>query len=393
MTEIQNTFINILKSYIWDETIVLPYDTDFSELFNLSKIHEVTGIVAAVGRKCGYLVPADIIKKFDASLVASVFYSADCDSVYAEVSSALAEKSIKNIAVKGPVIKRYYPDPDLRTMGDIDLVIHKDDMANARKVVESLGFEIEECGVDEYKYIRNKSCVELHEDLTSKDFGNNVDYKEEMQKIFDNIKNPDEFSQELTDEFHLVYMILHIASHLVGRGCGVRQLMDIALLLKKTDIDMDIVWRELESLKLTRLAHNIFYLCNVWFGVKCDEYVADSKLYETLSDYIILGGVFGDGEDRENNGTLRESYRKSTLGFLFARAFPPIAYMRASIGWFREKPAFLLPIAWVYRWIRSYTDHSSKINEYLKKAVVTGDETTAKELEMLRELGFYENKK
>lgn len=389
MTETQSIFISILGGYIHNRPVNLPVDTDFNGIFELSKMHSTVGIFAAMSRKNNFPVSPELSKTLEGYFLSTVSQSVLWDRLYTEVSEALAAKNITNIAVKGPIVKRYYPDPDLRTMGDIDLVIHKDNISLALDVMKSLGFE--ECvgSVDEYKFERNNMCIELHEDLTSADFGTGIDYKEEMQYIFGYVKNPDTHIQELTDDCHLVYLILHIAHHLLDSGCGVRQILDIALTLKHCHIDIESVLNKFESFKLTELAHLIFYLCDKWFDVKCEDYDIDTELYEFMSEHILSGGVFGFDAQRDDNKYVRDSMQQNKFRFILSRAFPGEKQMRASIVWFRNKPIFLLPLAWIYRWIKSYSDHPDIIKRYLKKSVITGDETIEKEYEMLKKLGFY----
>jgi hypothetical protein len=391
MIDKNKIFLNILKSYINNERLCIDDYADWDGLFIVAKIHDLLGIVAAMDAKYHFIKDKSVAQKFRQYMIVSVKYSVLFETVYREVSLALANEKIKNIVVKGPIVKRYYPDTDLRTMGDIDLVIHKDDMPKAKKVMLQLGFEECESGsIDEWKFERNNVPVELHEDLTSEDFGTGVDYKQEMQYIFNNVKNLDEYIQELTDECHLVYLIVHIAQHLLSAGCGVRQILDIALVLKNCDIDMVEVYTTLDRLKLTDLAHTIFYLCNVWFGVKCEDYVIDENLYETISEYILSGGVFGFAADREANKQLRNSMQeKSKLKIIFKYAFPPVEEMRAYVVWFRNKPSCLLPIAWIYRWIKHFgIEHPEKVKSFFVKAV---DKQVEKEYEMLKKLGFYQN--
>lgn len=392
MTKLQNIFIEVLKAYIQNEPISLSEDTDFEGLFELAKIHSVTGIFAAMNRKNKFPMTDELSKKFDTYMMAAISQSIRWDMLYTQVSKALAEENIKNIVVKGPVVKKYYPDPDLRTMGDIDIVVHKDNMPKAHEIMKKLGFHICESGIDEYKFKRNNMYIELHEDLTSTDFGTGVDYKSEMQYIFNCVKNPDEYIQELTDECHMVYLILHIANHLFNSGCGVRQILDIALVLKHCNIDINNVLEKFNSFKLTELAHVVFYLCDKWFGIKCEDYTIDNDLYEYMSDHILEGGVFGFAANREDNKTIRDSIReKNKLKFLIKKAFPPINQMRAQTLWFQNKPAVLLPVAWVYRWFNSYKNHPNRIKQYLKKSVVEDDEKIIKEYEMLKKIGFYQN--
>lgn len=385
------SLIEIMNIYINNSSDTINYH-NFNNLLELAKIHDILGILAAVNRKKNMESNLEYNNILETCFFSSIRYSAMWDKLYCEISSALANNKIKNIVVKGPIVKKYYPDPDLRTMGDIDLVIHKTDMPKAIKVMESLGFVCEEGCVDEYKFMRKGLCVELHEDLTSKDFGTGVDYKREMQSLFDYVKNPNEYIQELTDEYHLIYLLLHIAQHLISSGCGVRQIMDIAVTIKNVKIDYDFLWKELDRLKLTDFAHCIFYLCNRWFDIKCDDYVMDEAIYEALSKHIIEGGVFGYVVDRQNNLIMRESLYGSKFKTFTKRVFPDVRETRSKVIWFRNKPAFLLPVAWVYRWIDMCRENPQRVKTYFKSLVNKTDNNISEEYKMLQALGFYKSK-
>lgn len=389
MNDSEKVFISILKNYIANHSISVN-NVDYSELFHLAQIHSVTGILAAMDRKYSLGFPDEYARQLDASMYSSVSMSVMWDKMYSEISLALASKKIKNIVVKGPVVKRYYPDPDLRTMGDIDLIIHKKDMPLAVEVMSSLGFICEEGCIDEYKFMRKNICVELHEDLTSKDFGTGVDYKAEMQSLFDNVKNPDEYIQELTDEYNLIYLLLHAAQHLISEGCGVRQIMDIAVTLKNADIDYNFLWRELDRLKLTDFAHCIFYLCRRWFDVNVDDHIIDDEIYEALSKHILEGGVFGFAADRQNNLIMRESiYNGNKIHSLLKRVFPNKAEACSKVMWFRNKPSILLPAAWVYRWYDMCKKNPQRVKDYFKTLGNKTDNKISEEYKMLQAMGFY----
>ena len=390
MTDTQKIFINMLHAYIHDRPMTLIEGSDFEGLFKLADMHSVIGIYAAMNRKNKFPMSQEMAKKLDSYMLATVSQSVMWDTLYKEVSEKLANKGIINIVVKGPVIKKFYPDPDLRTMGDIDLVVHKNDIPLACKTMLEIGFR--ECTntVDEFKFVRNNMTVEIHEDLTSEDFGTGVDYKKEMQYIFSCTKKTDSYVRELTDDCHLVYQILHIAHHLFSAGCGIRQILDVALTIKHCDIDIKSVLEKFDVFRLTELAHMIFYLCDKWFEVNVEDYEIDQELYNYVADHILSGGVFGFAAGREKNQSVRDSMRHSRIKFFLVNAFPNINIMRSYVIWFRNKPSILLPIAWVYRWITSYKDHSDRINYYIKKSI-TGDKQIKKEYEMLKKLGFYKD--
>lgn len=390
MNNNQQYFISILSNYINDNPVNVQYDINYTELFYLAQIHSVTGILSAMNRKYDLGFPDEYVKRMNTCMYSSVSMSVMWDKIYSEISATLSNNKIKNIVVKGPVVKRYYPDPDLRTMGDIDLIVHRNDMPRAIKIMKSLGFECEEGCVDEYKFMRKGICVELHEDLTSKDFGTGIDYKAAMQGLFDNVKNSGEYIQELKDEYHLIYLLLHIAQHLISEGCGVRQIMDIALILKNNCIDFNELWEELDRLKLTDFAHCIFYLCSKWFDVKIDDFVMDEEVYAVLSNHIITGGVFGHAIDRQNNLIMRENlYNGNKIHSLLKRIFPNVSEARSKVIWFRNKPTILLPAAWVYRWYDMCKKNPQRVKNYFMLVSNKTDNKISEEYKMLQAMGFY----
>ncbi len=390
----KSDFLALLSDYINERNVCsIDRKVDYEQIYHIAEIHSLLGILASISNKYSLAFPNELTKKLNVYLAASVIQSVKWDNLYVELTNAFEKENIRNIIVKGPVVKRYYPEPDLRSMGDLDFVIKCEDIIRAQQVMKSCGFVAEEGCVDEYKFIRNALCVELHEDLTSKDFGTGIDYKKEMQFIFDSVKDKRTISQELTDECHLLYLILHIAQHLISEGCGIRQILDVALFVKNSDISMDKAWILLKKFNLDDLAHNIFYLCNKWFDVKCDEYTAPDDLYQILTDYIVDGGTFGFNVNRENNLLYREGLQKgSKIKVLFSRVFPGKEEARSKVIWYRNKPGWLLPVAWVFRWIDLCKSNPKRVKEYFNSLFKNKSDVTEKEYSMLKQLGFYRDK-
>ena len=151
------------------------------------------------------------------------------------------------------------------------------------------------------------------------------------------------------------------------------------------------MWAELDRLKLTDFAHCIFYLCNRWFDIKCDDYIMDEAVYEALSKHIIEGGVFGYAVDRQNNLIMRESLYGSKFKTFIKRVFPNVSEARSKVIWFRNKPAFLLPVAWVYRWMDMCRENPQRVKKYFKSLFSPNNEVSD-EYKMLQVLGFYKSK-
>jgi hypothetical protein len=65
------------------------------------------------------------------------------DYEYTEMHSILAEAGIPYVSLKGVASASYYPEPELRMMGDVDFLVRREDVARTGRLLESSGFERE----------------------------------------------------------------------------------------------------------------------------------------------------------------------------------------------------------------------------------------------------------
>ena len=382
-------FIYMISCYINGITIELDDKVNKSEIIRLFEIHQITGILASLNKNNVLQLNNEQFKKVSNYIGFSVLNSVKYENLYNYVSKTLEAKEITNIGVKGISIKKFYPEPDLRTMTDIDIVINKSQIKKAKNILLEKGFVECVSGVDEIKLEKSGLYVELHEDLTSDDFKNGIDYKLEMQYIFENTVDKSLYIKELKPECHLVYLILHIAHHLFYSGCGIRQILDIALLIKSNNIHINSIQGKLDDLKLSTLGDYIFFMCYKWFEIGDEINVYDLELFETLSEYIINGGVFGFDENRESNTLIREQYQSNIIVANLKNFFPSSDIMKSKILWYRSKPVIFLPFAWIYYWGSLIKHKPKKIIDYFKYSVVKSEDAS-KEYLMLKKLGFYD---
>lgn len=52
----------------------------------------------------------------------------------------LKQSGIQVVLLKGVVLKNYYPQADLRTMGDVDILVHEQDLESVHQLLTSLGY-------------------------------------------------------------------------------------------------------------------------------------------------------------------------------------------------------------------------------------------------------------
>ncbi len=265
-----------------------------------------------------------------------------------ELEDRFEKEEIYNLVLKGTVLKKIYPSPEMREMSDIDVMIYDKNLDRAKKVVEEMGFTL-------YKSINHHDIykkppmlvIELHHTLYDKDV-DKIQYeyfKSEKSLI---VKEGKSYALQFNTEDFYVYLIAHMAKHFFETGCGIRNVVDVYYYRKLYEATWDkaIIASELQKCGLTSFENRISNLAQVWLGGhKPDSYSC------MLFDYMIDCGIYGKDENglwgqfaMLNNGNII-NYKSHTKRWYY---FPPLSYMVRDYPWLRKLP-FLLLIAWGIR--------------------------------------------
>lgn len=251
-------------------------------------------------------------------------------------TSALCEHLHKegyNVCVlKGQAVATYYPNPLRRMSGDIDVWVRTDhgSMESDRdKLITFVRSQYPNCEVcyhhADYNIFKDVE-VELHfmptrlynkiadrrlqawlEGEKDNQFGHVIE--------LEGVKTP-----VATDEFNAVFLMLHIAKHILEEGIGLRQLMDYYYLLTTTEnvIDRKKFASLLKSFGMYKIAQAVMYVLQVIFGLSSDKMLCppNEKQGRFLISEIMLSGNFGHYDPRfgehRNETSLHKFIRKQT---------------------------------------------------------------------------------
>lgn len=279
-----------------------------------------------------------------------------------EVHNVLSANNIPYVVLKGVSSSGYYPEPTLRTMGDIDVLVSPEDIFKADNALKSIGFVTKD-SIDNEKHIaykrRDGLVCELHRQI------NGIPQNaagEHIKKYFDNIfaqsKHIKNSNSEciVPDKFHHgIILLLHTATHLTHEGVGLRHLCDWAVYVNSfSDVEFEDLFKlPLKKMGLWRFAVLLTQCCEKYLGCN-KKYLtseSDHKFIDSVMVDILNGGNFGNKDVLRYNQIKYISDRKS--GNVSKKS--PILQLLASINQktknefkFTTKFKILLPIGWLF---------------------------------------------
>ncbi len=245
MNSIAQIAFNCIKLDICEqnEKIVLPQASAqlLIQLYQLSKAHDVVHLIGDALNKSGVFekLPDDmqeneraaIVKvkeNFDKQIFTAVYRYESINYELEQICQALKKANISFIPLKGSVIRRYYPEPWMRTSCDIDILVKETDLSRAVDVLSvSLKYTSgEKTSHDIKMHSENGVHLELHDSLIESDVVGKADIP--LQNVWNYAQRVEQTSQyTLIDEMFYYYHIAHMAKHFIHGGCGIRPFVDL----------------------------------------------------------------------------------------------------------------------------------------------------------------------
>ena len=223
------------------------------------------------------------------------------------VSEKFRQLGFNNCILKGQGIAQFYPDPTLRTPGDIDIWLEggavrildyvKKCFPGCKPTYHHVDFPIKK-GVDieihftpswMYSPIGNRRLQRYFATAASAEFNNST-------------TTPEGTFTTPTQRFNSIYILLHIYRHLFQEGIGLRQLLDYHFVLDKglTPAEKTECTKTLKALGLTRFAAATMYVLKEQFGLEDEKMPVkpDTKRGKFLLNEIMMAGNFGKYDSR-----------------------------------------------------------------------------------------------
>ncbi len=368
MTREQRFLLNSLADFCNGRTTAKPVNpVDFKKLYQEAAGQNLEGLLYGQYKK--WLLQTNEQKAFHQALLDHVFLSANRADLLREIADRFRKAGIFFICMKGAVFRNYYPIPELRSMGDIDIIIRPEDReASDRILREDMGLQriIDNHAV--WTYWTGMFVFEVHDHMFYEHLVNQFDYQAYFDSVWDHTRKEAVFgfsseNMSIPDEnFHFLYLMAHTAKHVINNGSGFRAYLDMVTICsaKGSEMNWDQIRCELEKMGLLEFTKTCFSLCESWFGVQMPlgTVKLENNFYQMITEKSFTDGVFGL-HNTENQGAKAakeithtgKPYLTSSLKLTIQKIFPPYRDMQLIpwYAWVDGKP-WLLPAAWIYRW-------------------------------------------
>lgn len=331
-------------------------EADWKELYAIAKKQALLGVLFHGIRRLPkelapeqkllmqWMVMAEMIRKQNIRLFQ--------DSV--KVCKNFENEGFANCILKGQGNALLYPDPYMRTSGDIDIYL-----SGGRKKIMKYVDQVCPNQVMRYHHVDfpvMKTAIEVH--FTPSYMFCPI-HNRRMQKWFEEVMGeqckhrvslPDGYGKIHVPQvsFNVIYILSHLYRHIFTEGIGLRQLLDYYFVLLKwhTDLtnltdsnkslpqmtlintDLDALRHELKYLGLWKFAGAVMFVMKEVFGLSEDRMIApmDEKEGRFLLDEIMRGGNFGQYDDRMGSkvgeSKIHRYFRMNLRNLRFVKHYP-----------------------------------------------------------------------
>lgn len=373
--------IGALRRAVTGATEELSLDVDWQQLLLLARKHMLLPLLYDGLHRVPQdwqQVPENAKKLLHRAFLQAVHQDVQMESLGCKLKEKLLEAEVPHIFLKGFVLKHDYPEPALRTMCDIDVLVRTEDYPKIDAIAQSLGGTRGHSDGNHRNYSFPGGVeVEFHPNLLHQDVPVGTQINPGWQYADPNEPN------KMTEEGFYLNTVCHLANHFVSGGVGVRFILDVWVnrYLRKPEPDRAAVEKELEKFNLLEFAQKIEALADHWFGQG-----ESTPLLEELGEYILSSGSHGIA-DRAMLNAVSLSPGGNRFSALRKKVFYSRAELEDRFPWCKGKPA-LLPVAWCVRAYRAVTKHGDLIVQWSKGTGKIEKNDVIENQEKLRRFGI-----
>ncbi len=343
---------------------------NWEEIYKEARAHQVHTVIYPIIKEIDPKIGPDekLMSLWSISAISCGIQMISGEVWLGQVIEAFDAVGIKTIVLKGMAINKCYPHPELRTMGDADILVQEDNIEKATKVLESMGYisgkDKKTKHIEFYK--KNAISIELHRLLIDFNFMHlNQSFHDEIWEKTILVNLGLVKINILSWEMQILHICIHMGAHINNGGIGLRQLCDLVTVVeaKRNEINWNIVQDRVIKYGIGNLIYSLFLVCNRLFNMEIplqivNEDVNNNEKLDKFIDDIYAGGNLGNRDIYRTSANIlmanSNKYDELKYKNKFFRAiqilFPnrTIMVKRKRYIYVNKSP-LLLPFGWIHR--------------------------------------------
>lgn len=388
--------LELLAYEIFDQAMDIDASTvDWSAVLAEAQRHKVTALLYPAIRSMDG-VPEAIFNKVCGTAIAVATASEAMLKEQRSILDLLEAHQIPCVVLKGTSVAYLYPHPELRTIGDIDILVEEENLDEACKALQADGFAPSYTAEKHLCLQKGAVWVEMHRMVSV--FPESEKGRFTKQTMTGALRHTQEAEISgvcfpmLSGAYQIIGLLAHMEQHLDSSGIGLRQVCDWAVTAHalRNCFDGETL-ALLERCGLLRFAKIMTQLCEKYLGLLPCQWTANAPaaLVDAMLSDVLEGGNFqSQHEKRPFADVLTDAYDVAGKGktSLFRNYIRYLKkYLRQNDPWAKSRlwiPVFgvFLPIRWGVRILLGKRKGVS-----LSQAVGTARDRE----KLLRELGLY----
>ena len=280
-------------------------------LYYIAKKHNLVSLMAQAMEKMGFESDSEIWKRWLKEKNQLIYKSVLMDVEREAIQDFFEENNIWYMLLKGMVIRKYYPAPELREMADNDILFDNKYSKEVYDFMTARGYKSDDYNKGYHdEYLKPPAYnFEMHRQLvSSKERPKWYEYYKDVKSILINDANGKNQFYFSDNDFY-VYFIVHTYKHFLNSGMGLRTVLDVYLYVSNLQdkLDFDYIEEQLKKLDAYDFEQTFRSLAFKMFGENAKEgNAAADELQDSFDDKE--QDMLRESFDAKEQDMLRESF-------------------------------------------------------------------------------------
>ena len=360
MNKMQTKLVTFLDAAIHNKKVDIDINDNiqWKEIIEESKAHKIEALIySAIKNNSIKDTDKELFDDWKKETFKSGVWQVNHINTVASVLNIFNQNNIPVIVLKGLVVRDLFPNPTLRTMCDADILVKETDLEKTKNILIQLGYKELPSSEKHLNFWRGQSHIEVHWTISDEGYFDNMpEIEESIWNDAIDVKVGGATALSMCDEDLALHLCIHMASHMIDRGFGIRQVVDLVLLVEQKGhlIDWDSFMYKAKKCGVDKFTMSIFMVCKRLFNMNIPNEVYDRKLENSKYIDILIDDIFSSGvhgkKDKASVFAKELAYTddnssvfKRYLQFLF----PKVDSLGDKYNYAKNNKIFV-PIAWIH---------------------------------------------